>query len=396
MPFDLATPVFFHDAAITKEGCLLVWGGVRDIYSSNRTNIGQYCYLEPPSLKTLAALSLRPYINYKTVEEANNLRFSCVMEVVRVRRTDICVKDAFTLVRTSLFQFMALSLLSQNRCSFGGCQLYFSSTDDLIAHIEFTHIPPLEDEYRQKVSQAQGTEENRASATPNMPLSCVYRLRVINIGTLTMEFDCIVRRTDICVKDAFTLVRTSLFQFMALSLLSQNRCSFGGCQLYFSSTDDLIAHIEFTHIPPLEDEYRQKVSQAQGTEENRASATPNMPLSCVYRLHSRTTHGVILKESALSSHSSASGSRPSSHNGHPPPTASPTKYAAFDLLGGCGTPSSTDSAPASPSPAVLDQLISQARAHGQATAAAAQEQQRAQQRPLPVQIASTASHQYGQ
>ncbi|KAK6053672.1 kelch repeat protein [Cooperia oncophora] len=83
MPFELATPVFFHDAAITKEGCLLVWGGVRDIYSSHRTNIGQYCYLEPPSLKTLAALSLRPYIYYKTIEEANNLRFSCVMDVVR-------------------------------------------------------------------------------------------------------------------------------------------------------------------------------------------------------------------------------------------------------------------------------------------------------------------------
>lgn len=48
MPFELAVPVFFHDAAITREGCLLVWGGVRDIYSSHRTNIGQYCYLEPP------------------------------------------------------------------------------------------------------------------------------------------------------------------------------------------------------------------------------------------------------------------------------------------------------------------------------------------------------------
>lgn len=35
---------------------------------------------------------------------------------------------------------------------------------------------------------------------------------------------------------------------MALSLLGQNRCSFGGCQQYFASTDDLIAHIEFTHI----------------------------------------------------------------------------------------------------------------------------------------------------
>ncbi|WKY03669.1 hypothetical protein Q1695_004988 [Nippostrongylus brasiliensis] len=83
MPFDLDTPVFFHDAAVTKEGCLLVWGGVRDMYSTNRTNIGQFCYLEPPSLKTLAALSLRPYVNYKNMLEANSLRFSCVMELVR-------------------------------------------------------------------------------------------------------------------------------------------------------------------------------------------------------------------------------------------------------------------------------------------------------------------------
>ncbi|KHJ91701.1 hypothetical protein OESDEN_08428 [Oesophagostomum dentatum] len=60
MPFDLAMPVFFHDATITREGCLIVWGGVLDIYSTVRTNTGQYCYLEPPSLKTLAALALLP------------------------------------------------------------------------------------------------------------------------------------------------------------------------------------------------------------------------------------------------------------------------------------------------------------------------------------------------
>uniref|UniRef100_A0A183GNG9 C2H2-type domain-containing protein n=1 Tax=Heligmosomoides polygyrus TaxID=6339 RepID=A0A183GNG9_HELPZ len=131
-----------------------------------------------------------------------------------------------------------------------------------------------------------------------------------------------------------------------------------------------------------------------------------------------------LKDSTPNVLSNGSGSRPS-HSSHPPPTVSPTKYAAFVCLnyvrifcgvvpykcqqcskrykttaglsnhveqshkkqsgrhyrtvylrwftlllsGGCGTPSSTDSAPASPSPAVLDQLISQARAHGQATAA---------------------------
>ncbi|VDL66018.1 unnamed protein product, partial [Nippostrongylus brasiliensis] len=73
---------------------------------------------------------------------------------------------------------------------------------------------------------------------------------------------------------------------MSLSLLAQNRCSFGGCHLCFLSSEDLVAHIEFTHIPCIEEEYRQKANQAQcGSEENRATATPNMPLSCVYRLH---------------------------------------------------------------------------------------------------------------
>ncbi|KHJ91702.1 zinc finger, C2H2 type, partial [Oesophagostomum dentatum] len=138
------------------------------------------------------------------------------------------------------------------------------------------------------------------------------------------------------------------------------------------------------------------------------------------RLHSRTVHGVILQENYAGTHSgvNTTASSPSSHNGHPPPTASPTKYAAsrpykcqqcskrykttaglsnhveqsHKKQPGCRTPSSTDSAPASPSPAVLDQLISQARAHGQA----ALEQQRAMQRPLPVQVASANSHQYGQ
>ncbi|VDP44794.1 unnamed protein product [Heligmosomoides polygyrus] len=173
MPFELAVPVFFHDAAITREGCLLVWGGVRDIYSSHRTNIGQYCYLEPPSLRTLAALALRPYIKYNTIEEADELRLSCVMEFVR----GICSKQMSKSAPPASTEPMALSLLGQNRCSFGGCQQYFASTDDLIAHIEFTHIPSLEEEYRQKLNQAQsGTEENRASATPNLPLSCVYRL----------------------------------------------------------------------------------------------------------------------------------------------------------------------------------------------------------------------------
>ncbi|KAK6053671.1 zinc finger, C2H2 type [Cooperia oncophora] len=308
-------------------------------------------------------------------------------------------------LQARLFQLMALSLLSQNRCTFGGCQLYFSSTDDLIAHIEFTHIPPLEDEYRQKAGQPQGgTEENRASATPNMPLSCVYRLFRPAYNPVPCEPD-IVRitfnhyrkRPTECIASS----SSSNVQSIAASLKKEEPIS----------GDSVVEDLSECGVNDLEERFRCHVAEC-GKRFRSGSGL---------RLHSRTAHGVILKDSALSSHSSVSGSRPSSHNGHPPPTASPTKYAASrpykcqqcskrykttaglsnhveqshkKQSGGCGTPSSTDSAPASPSPAVLDQLISQARAHGQATAA--QEQQRAQQRPLPVQVASATSHQYGQ
>uniref|UniRef100_A0A7I4YNZ6 Zinc finger domain containing protein n=1 Tax=Haemonchus contortus TaxID=6289 RepID=A0A7I4YNZ6_HAECO len=297
---------------------------------------------------------------------------------------------------------MALSLLSQNRCTFGGCQLYFSSTDDLIAHIEFTHIPPLEEEYRQKASQAQsGPEENRASATPNMPLSCVYRLFQPAYNPTPCDPD-VIRLTFNHYRKRPNESGSSNVQSLSSSLRKDE-----------SNSGDCVEDLSECSINDLEERFRCHVAEC-GKRFRSASGL---------RLHSRTTHGVILKDSVLSGHSSGSGSRPSSHNGHPPPTASPTKYAASrpykcqqcskrykttaglsnhveqshkKQSGGCGTPSSTDSAPASPSPAVLDQLISQARAHGQATAAAAQEQQRAQQRPLPVQVASATGHQYGQ
>ncbi|VDK51955.1 unnamed protein product [Cylicostephanus goldi] len=148
------------------------------------------------------------------------------------------------------------------------------------------------------------------------------------------------------------------------------------------------------------------------------------------RLHSRTVHGVVLQENT-STHGGSNGSGAlSTSQNHPPPTSAVYAVSLDALLSieefrfrsrpykchqcskrykttaglsnhieqshkkqaGCRTPSSTDSAPASPSPAVLDQLISQARAHGQA----AQEQQRAMQRPLPVQVASATNHQYSQ
>uniref|UniRef100_A0A0K0DQM8 C2H2-type domain-containing protein n=1 Tax=Angiostrongylus cantonensis TaxID=6313 RepID=A0A0K0DQM8_ANGCA len=389
MAFELITPLFFHDAAITKEGCLLVWGGVLDRFSTVRTNSGQYCYLEPPSLKTLAAQALRPYVDYKTTEEANQLRISRVTDLV----LEICGH-----LRTSA------SSISNN--NFGGCQLYFASTDDLIAHIEFTHITPLEDEYRQKISQTQCCpEENRASATPNMPLSCVYRL-------FRMPYN-----PQPCGPD---VVRITFNHYRKRQLDSNGT----------SVVQNLAASTPKKEEPPSVDSNGEDLSECGPNEqEDRyccmvSECQKRFRTGSGLRLHSRTAHGVVLQENILCSQSIAngSGSRLSSQNEHLPVTVSPTKYAASrpykchqcskrykttaglsnhvdqshrKQTGGCGTPSSTDSSPASPSAAVLDQLISQARAHGQATAAA-QEQQRVQQRPLPVQVASSNSHQYGQ
>ncbi|CAI4229480.1 unnamed protein product [Auanema sp. JU1783] len=50
----LNSGLFFHDAAVTEEGCLYVFGGVKDGRGARRTNVCQKMWLKPPSLKTLA------------------------------------------------------------------------------------------------------------------------------------------------------------------------------------------------------------------------------------------------------------------------------------------------------------------------------------------------------
>ncbi|KAJ1358952.1 hypothetical protein KIN20_017537 [Parelaphostrongylus tenuis] len=379
MAFELTTPLFFHDATITREGCLLVWGGVLDRFSTMRTNSGQYCYLEPPSLRTLAAHALRPYIDYRSTDEANQLRISRVTNLVH----EICNHVPAT--RRSI-----------------QCQ----TIQDLIAHIEFTHIPPLEDEYRQKASQAQCCpEENRASATPNMPLSCVYRLYRV------------AQNPQPCAPDVVRIT----FNHYRKRQLDPNGTP---------AVPNIAAATPKKEEPASVDSYGEDLSECgPNDQEDRyccavSECQKRFRTGAGLRLHSRTAHGVILQENTLSNQpvGNGSGNRPSSQSEQLPLTVSPTKYAASrpykchqcskrykttaglsnhvdqshrKQSGGCGTPSSTDSAPPSPSPAVLDQLISQARAHGQATAAA-QEQQRLQQRPLPVQVASSNTHQYGQ
>ncbi|CAI5447113.1 unnamed protein product [Caenorhabditis angaria] len=55
----LPVPVFFHDAAITKDGLLLIFGGTMSEKSNKRTNAIQYAWFSAPSLKRMALIEIR-------------------------------------------------------------------------------------------------------------------------------------------------------------------------------------------------------------------------------------------------------------------------------------------------------------------------------------------------
>ncbi|VDM52775.1 unnamed protein product [Angiostrongylus costaricensis] len=209
---------------------------------------------------------------------------------------------------------MALSLLSQNRCSFGGCQLYFANTDDLIAHIEFTHI----------------TYQFRLFRMPYNPQPCApdvvritfnhYRKRQLDYCILELrmvwfckKIFCVVSLLQTDLEVVFHL-KTNPFLSQSVLPNTQRLSSIVLRLLYVPFNISPFSHI-FLSI------------RLVGISRSR----PYKCHQCSKRY--KTTAG-------LSNHVDQSHRKQ----------------------------------PASPSPAVLDQLISQARAHGQATAAA-QEQQ---------------------
>ncbi|KAI1725832.1 kelch motif domain-containing protein [Ditylenchus destructor] len=68
LPARLPSPVYFHSASVTIEGCVHVFGGCTDIASKRRTNQLQAMWLKPP---TLLHLSMKTVLNRLSDEEAS-------------------------------------------------------------------------------------------------------------------------------------------------------------------------------------------------------------------------------------------------------------------------------------------------------------------------------------
>lgn len=82
-------PVFFHDSAITSDGCLLIHGGVTTESSQKRTAFIQHFLLSCPSLKTLTAEAvyarLRDDLKKQTSENPTSREFRLKRHVDLVR-----------------------------------------------------------------------------------------------------------------------------------------------------------------------------------------------------------------------------------------------------------------------------------------------------------------------
>ncbi|KAL3118541.1 hypothetical protein niasHT_000306 [Heterodera trifolii] len=68
---NLAKAVFFHSAALTPDDCLFVFGGCTDELSERRCNSLQQMWLQPPSLKYLASISLLGLLNETQIRRIN-------------------------------------------------------------------------------------------------------------------------------------------------------------------------------------------------------------------------------------------------------------------------------------------------------------------------------------
>ncbi|CAJ0584309.1 unnamed protein product, partial [Mesorhabditis spiculigera] len=79
----LIIPVYFHDAAVTKDGRMIIWGGVTRAFTDERTNQGQYLYVTPPSLRSLATtavLEQAPEKEDYCWDDTHSLLSQCALE----------------------------------------------------------------------------------------------------------------------------------------------------------------------------------------------------------------------------------------------------------------------------------------------------------------------------
>ncbi|CAI4229522.1 unnamed protein product [Auanema sp. JU1783] len=261
---------------------------------------------------------------------------------------------------------MSLSLLSVNSCAYASCGLHFRSLYDLIAHIELTHIPPFEEE-RQKCSSSG--EDGRHNTAPNLPLSAFQRVFPTPY------------RPQPCAPE---IVKVSFNHHRKRPAPGMKSGGFPKVTAVNRSTksveDDVISEAG-------NDDY----------EENSQNDT-ELPIRCLHvNCGKRFKNKIALKQHIRTAHNASSQEdsvAPTTETAAPPvpsaTTSSPTKYAAarphkcqqcskrYKTTQGLqnhltqahhkpsGSSASTE--PASPSPAVVAQLLTQARAHGQQTA----------------------------
>ncbi|CAI5447119.1 unnamed protein product [Caenorhabditis angaria] len=304
---------------------------------------------------------------------------------------------------------MALCLLQINQCAYSNCGQYFANQYELIAHVEFQHIPLLEEEMKKKALAASANGDERASTTapPNVPLSIIsrvfrtaYRPNPIKYEGIKVSFNHYKKRA---LRERMEQQKQQLQQLRA----------------QINPDDDKkVGEIDFEECQPSDPEMRFRCGATECTKRYKN----------IYALkvHMKSAHQLILGDSYEHSSAQNQGSNHQHRQEspiHPPQNQSPAYSTSSGALAP-GSPAQTLPSPSkphkcsycskryktpvgltnhlmqahqkstpgpdAPSQEVVNQLISQARAQGQqermaqqAQSAQPQNQHSAQNAPAP-------------
>uniref|UniRef100_A0A8R1E2Y9 C2H2-type domain-containing protein n=1 Tax=Caenorhabditis japonica TaxID=281687 RepID=A0A8R1E2Y9_CAEJA len=189
---------------------------------------------------------------------------------------------------------MANCLMQINQCGFANCGQHFANQYDLTAHIEYTHIPMIEEEVKRKAqllaANSANGENPPQSITNNLPLSyysrvfrSAYRPNPIKPEPLKVSFNHYKKRGQ---KDK------PMHQHHMIHRVYRDMMASRGRHISLEEVEKRLSDVDFDECGPESNEVRFRCQMVDCTKRYK-----NM---FALRMHMKISHAVVISEDAKS------------------------------------------------------------------------------------------------
>uniref|UniRef100_A0A1I7TE62 C2H2-type domain-containing protein n=1 Tax=Caenorhabditis tropicalis TaxID=1561998 RepID=A0A1I7TE62_9PELO len=188
---------------------------------------------------------------------------------------------------------MANCLMQLNQCSFPNCSLHFANQYDLTAHIEYTHIPVIEEEVKRKKQIANANSNGEPPTQPaamNLPLSyysrvfrTAYRPNPIKPEPLKVSFNHYRKRSQ---KDKQTQPNQMASRILRDMMARQGR------HISIEEAEKRLRDIDFEECGPENNEVRYRCAIVDCNKRYKSMFA--------LRVHMKIVHNVLVSEDAKS------------------------------------------------------------------------------------------------